>query len=130
MHIAIRDSARFIAIALAMVVASSPLIGCDSEPKDTVSEPDPCDEAPVTTWDNFGHGFLLENCASCHAKASLDRHEAPLELTFDTPAEVSRHRSDILAVATGLVPVMPPAGGVPSEDRARLLVWLTCDPLD
>ena len=115
---------------MAIAFASSQLIGCDSEPTKTVSEPDPCDEAPVTTWDNFGHGFLLENCASCHARTSLDRHEAPLDLTFDTPAEVARHRSDILAVATGLVPVMPPAGGVPSEDRARLLVWLTCDPLD
>jgi len=114
-----------------MAAVSALVLGCESEPATVVvDEPDPCDQAPVTTWDNFGGGFLLENCASCHAKSSLDRHEAPLELSFDTPAEVSRHRSEILAVAAGLVPVMPPAGGVPADDRARLLVWLSCDPLE
>lgn len=89
--------------------------------------PDWCDDAPVTTWDNFGRGFLVENCQGCHASASLDRHDAPLEFVFDTPEDVVTHRQAILDIAAGIFPQMPPAGGVAAEDRARLEAWLTCD---
>lgn len=66
--------------------------------------PDWCDDAPVTTWDNFGRGFLVENCQGCHASASLDRHEAPLEFVFDTPEDVVTHRQAILDIAAGIFP--------------------------
>jgi uncharacterized membrane protein len=92
-----------------------------------VAAPDWCDEAPVTTWDNFGRGFLVENCQGCHARASLDRHEAPVDFTFDTPEDVAAQRQAILDIATGIFPQMPPAGGVAAEERARLEAWLTCD---
>ena len=89
--------------------------------------PDWCAQAPVTTWSNFGEGFLTENCQPCHATSSVDRHEAPESVTFDGPADVSRHRARILINATGDEPDMPPAGGVSAEDRARLEAWLLCD---
>jgi len=92
-----------------------------------VEPPDWCAEAPVTTWNNFGQGFLVENCQPCHASTSVDRHDAPESVTFDTPDEVADHRARILVKATGDAPDMPPAGGVSEEDRARLEAWLLCD---
>ena len=121
------------------VLAATALLGCDADgalaPPDDASPgaeaaADPCAEAPVTTWANFGHGFLIGNCQGCHASTATDRHGAPLGVSFDTPAEVSRLRSAILATATGPAPTMPPAGGVSEPDRARLARWLACDPLD
>ncbi len=91
---------------------------------------DPCAAGPVTTWANFGHGFLLGNCQGCHAATTPDRHGAPPGVSFDTPADVAHLRAAILATATGPAPTMPPAGGVSETDRARLALWLACDPLD
>jgi hypothetical protein len=91
---------------------------------------DPCAAGPVTTWANFGHGFLLGNCQGCHAATTPDRHGAPPGFSFDTPADVARLRAAILATSTGPAPTMPPAGGVSETDRARLALWLACDPLD
>jgi len=95
---------------------------------DTVSEAiDWCEVAPVVTWDNFGQGFLVENCQPCHASASLARHDAPEDVVFDTVDDVIARRERILIKATGDEPEMPPAGGVSVEDRALLEVWLRCD---
>ena len=89
-----------------------------------------CDDGPVTTWANFGHGFLLGNCQGCHAARAPDRHGAPVGIAFDTPADVARLRAAILRTSTGEAPSMPPAGGVSASDRARLALWLACDPLE
>ena len=110
------------------VIVLSVLTGCEEVGEATYLEaPDWCDSAPFTTWDNFGQGFLVENCQGCHARASLDRHEAPPDFAFDTPDDVATHRQAILDIATGIFPQMPPAGGVSAEDRARLQAWLSCD---
>jgi len=87
-----------------------------------------CDGAPVTTWDNFGAGFLKENCQPCHAStvAVDDRQLAPVDVTFDTEADVWPLAEQILLQATGDEPAMPPRGGVTEDDRYRLEVWLTC----
>lgn len=105
------------------------LAACDDGALAPIIEPAPdwCDEAPVTTWHNFGAGFLVENCQPCHASASVDRHDAPKSVVFDSPADVAERKERILARATGLSPEMPPAGGVSDEDRARLEAWLRCD---
>lgn len=106
------------------------LLGCDDdgalEPI-ILPPPDWCDEAPLTTWNNFGQGFLVENCQPCHASTSVDRHDAPKSVVFDAPEDVASRRDRILARATGAAPDMPPAGGVSDEDRARLEAWLRCD---
>jgi uncharacterized membrane protein len=80
----------------------------------------------VVTWNNFGQGFLIENCQTCHASTSPNRHDAPEEITFDTEADVSRWKDAILDEATGDDPQMPPEGGVTEDDRYKLEVWLTC----
>lgn len=85
-----------------------------------------CAEAPVLSWDNFGHGFLLENCEPCHASTAVDRHEAPVSVAFDSIERVRILRAKMLRMATGVAPEMPPAGGVSEEDRALLQVWLEC----
>ena len=85
-----------------------------------------CEDAPLLTWENFGAGFLTENCQSCHASTNPDRRGAPAGVVFDTLEETLVHRSTILARSTGASPTMPPQGGVSDDDRERLRIWLTC----
>ncbi len=85
-----------------------------------------CDDAPVVTWDNFGDGFVTENCQPCHASTSEDRNGAPTGVVFDTREETLAQADAILAVATGPAPTMPPQGGVTDDDRTLLSYWLTC----
>lgn len=113
-----------------LLTTSLALAACDSSViVDPIIEPAPdwCDEAPVTTWNNFGAGFLTENCQPCHASTAVDRHNAPETMVFDTPEDVLLRKVGILRMATGDDPQMPPAGGVSDEDRARLEAWLRCD---
>ena len=98
-------------------------LGCTGEPVDSA---DPCAEAPVVTWDNFGDALLTGHCQSCHASTSPDRAGAPLEVTFDTHAEATAQREAILRVATGDSPMMPPGLTIGERDRELLEVWLTC----
>lgn len=115
----------------ALVVCA--LLGCDDDatPRPDVvgdtSVIDWCESAPVLTWDNFGAGFLTENCQPCHARLSQARHDAPEDVNFDTREDVALHRPRILVRAIGDEPDMPPAGGVSIEDRALLEAWLHCD---
>ena len=106
--------------------------GCDQGAVEPIILPPPdwCADAPVTTWNNFGEGFLVENCQPCHASTSVDRHDAPESVTFDTLVDVVAQRARILFKATGDQPDMPPAGGVSEEDRARLEAWLLCSVAD
>ena len=91
-----------------------------------------CDSSPVITWNNFGNGFVTENCNACHAADAPYRQTAsadvvpPQSATFDTEAQVMAAKDAILAFATGEDPLMPPEGGVPLLDRERLEIWLTC----
>ena len=85
-----------------------------------------CEEVPLLTWENFGAGFLIENCQSCHASTNPDRRGAPAGVVFDSLEQTLAHRSTILARATGASPSMPPQGGVSDDDRERLRIWLTC----
>lgn len=102
----------------------------DSAPVGETGGPDPadptCDEAPVVTWDNFGRGFLVENCQACHASTAPDRHGAPIEVVFDTEGDARAWKDRILARAAGEAPTMPPMGGTSADDRYLLGVWLTC----
>ena len=99
------------------------------EPEPTPEGPTPiplCVDAPVLTWNNFGQGFLIENCQTCHASTSPNRYGAPAGVTFDTRDQALQWEDRILARATGEAPSMPPGGGVSEDDRYRLEVWLTC----
>lgn len=115
---------RALGLALVAVVAAG-ICGCDTTPAAS-DAPEWCDQAPVLTWDNFGAGFLLENCQPCHASGADDRHDAPRTVAFDSLERVVILRGAILDQATGPEPPMPPAGGVSDSDRALLEAWLEC----
>ncbi len=102
------------------------LLGCGN-PADTDALVE-CDDAPVVTWDNFGAGFVLENCQPCHASSAADRHDAPEDVIFDSEADVALWAQEILERAASEDPTMPPQGGVEEDDRIRLATWLTCYP--
>jgi uncharacterized membrane protein len=87
-----------------------------------------CADAPVVTWDNFGAGFLTENCDACHSATVTGdaRNGAPEKVTFDTKEQAWSWAEDILRMASGDDPQMPPEGGTSADDRARLTWWLEC----
>jgi len=114
--------------AIWLVVAMGCAGGGSSPSGDTAAdEPAICVGAPVVTWDNFGAGFVTQYCDACHASTTLDRHDAPDDVTFDTEDEIWSHADRILVRAAGDAPTMPPMGGVPDDDRTLLEIWLTCD---
>jgi uncharacterized membrane protein len=90
------------------------------------AEAELCADAPVTTYDNFGAGFLTQSCTTCHSSSTLDRHGAPPAVVFDSEEDVWAQADRILSVTVGEAPTMPPQGGVTDDDRYRLEVWLTC----
>lgn len=90
------------------------------------SEAAECVGAPVVDWDNFGQAFLLHACQGCHASTTLDRYGAPEDVNFDTVDEVWAQADEILLMAAGDYPTMPPRGGVEADDRTRLVWWLEC----
>jgi len=90
------------------------------------SADDACADPPIITYDNFGRGFLTQNCQPCHSADTTDRHGADPSVTFDSYDEVEAQWDAIARVATGADPVMPPSGGVPDEEREKLSIWLTC----
>jgi hypothetical protein len=94
--------------------------------EDTADLPAICEDAPVVTWDNFGAGFVKESCQPCHASTAAERHDAPDTVVFDTEHDVQLWSAQILDIATGESPTMPPQGGVSDDDRYLLEVWLTC----
>ena len=102
------------------------LLACADGEEDTAVDP-LCDNAPVTTYDNFGQGFMLQHCQSCHASTAENRYDAPPEIFFDDQAKVQELAERILARSAGEQPSMPPQGGVEEADRLRLEQWLLCD---
>jgi uncharacterized membrane protein len=98
----------------------------DTAGAESTDSADPCAGVPTLDWDNFGHGFLLQNCQGCHASTAVDRHYAPDDVTFDTVEQAWAHKDAILRAAAGDDPTMPPRGGVSDDDRTRLGWWLNC----
>ena len=80
----------------------------------------------MLSWANFAEGFLVENCQSCHASTSVDRHGAPAGVVFDTLNDALEQAARIGVRAAGDDATMPPAGGISEEDRALLAAWLAC----
>lgn len=87
-----------------------------------------CDGAPLMTYENFGAGFVTENCQACHASTTVNHYGAPENVTFDTREQCWQWRDRILARAGVDDPTMPPNGGVTDDDRLRLRWWLICAP--
>ena len=87
-----------------------------------------CSDVPILSYENFGQGFLNENCQACHALRSNDRHGAPIDVNFDSRDAVHRLAARILDRAAGRAPSMPPGGGVVDEQRTNIEIWLRCFP--
>ena len=75
-------------------------------------------------YENFGAGFVTENCQGCHAQSADDREGAPQEVSFDDISSILDHRDLIIYEIEE--ETMPPAGGIPTEDRDAALEWLNC----
>lgn len=101
-------------------------VGCgDKEPVDSALA-EFCADAPVVTWDNFGAGFILQECQPCHASTTANRQDAPENVTFDTVDQTWAWADRVLARAASEPATMPPQGGVDEDDRVLLEVWLLC----
>lgn len=102
------------------------LLACSEVEVDSGQDTGFCTDAPVTTWDNFGAGFVTQNCQSCHASTADNREGAPEDVFFDSSDDVAAH-ADRMLVRVVDEPTMPPQGGVSDDDRYRFEVWLRCE---
>ena len=89
---------------------------------------DPACEMSHLTYQNFGEPFALDWCRGCHSAAVPPgmRQKAPININFDTRAELMQWQDRILMRATSEAPTMPPAGGPSADERALLAEWLEC----
>lgn len=96
----------------------------DDEP---VPEPDKC-ETSYLAYDNFGAPFVVNWCRGCHSSsvAMNMRQKAPIDVNFDTEADVTQWAERIRIRATGTKPTMPPAGGPTADERELLAEWIAC----
>ena len=85
----------------------------------------PCpDTGTELTYENFGAGFLADNCNRCHSEG---KSGAPRKFRFDTLDEVRSHDERIFIRAAGPNVTMPPGPeDPPAESRDQLAEWLAC----
>ena len=113
---------RFLPGLLVLVVSCAPdpaaSVNVAGPPLDTGTDP-ACDEPDLPTWENWGEGFFVTWCQSCHAADAPQRYGAPEGMDFDTRADVVARKSTIAdsVLARG---VMPPGGGLSPRERAEL----------
>ena len=84
-----------------------------------------CEEGYELTWDNFGQGFMLTYCTSCHSAESPNRFDAPEGINFDTEEEVEAWR-DVLRQVVLEDETMPLGGGVFPDDLYLFEIYLEC----
>jgi uncharacterized membrane protein len=107
-------------LVLALVVA------CDPAPLTMDEHPCPPGGTPLT-YDNFGRGFLDDNCNRCHSAEEGSRHGAPVAYRFDTVDDVRAHAARMFVRAAGPNVSMPPGPEDPPADaRDQLADWLSC----
>lgn len=90
-------------------------------------DPDTC-ETSYLAYDNFGAPFVVNWCRGCHSSTvpAGMRQKAPIDVNFDTEADVREWAERIGARAAGSKPTMPPAGGPTADERQLLAEWLAC----
>lgn len=109
--------------------------GSDSSSEDGSSgaawpslEERPCPTESALTWENFGGGYVLSYCTSCHHSAlpADMRRLAPLAVNFETVELVRNQATRVWARAADQNSSMPPLGAPGPDDRALLGEWLAC----
>lgn len=118
---------RSLALVVALAACGNDVatqVGDDEPPP---PDPDAC-ETSFLDYGNFGAPFVVNWCRGCHSSAvpAGMRQRAPLDVNFDTEADVRLHAERIRVRSTGATPTMPPAGGPSAEERALLAEWLAC----
>lgn len=89
------------------------------------TEPAACATAPKVTWENWGQGFFMTRCGSCHTPTAQDRHGAPDGVDFVTHADVLEW-SDAIWQVVVVEETMPLGGGLGDEDLGLLQTLLAC----
>ncbi|MEM7157702.1 MAG: hypothetical protein AAF799_32980 [Myxococcota bacterium] len=86
-----------------------------------------CDDELGITWESFGQGFILSQCAGCHSSYIPEdmRAGAPVGIDFETHELTQQWLLRIYARAAD-EDTMPPIDGVPSDERVMLAEWLAC----
>ena len=117
----------WLSIALLVVAACGNDVGVPPDQPDPPTDPDAC-ETSYLSYGNFGAPFVTTWCRGCHASGipAGMRQKAPIDVNFDTEADVLAQAERIRARATGAKPGMPPAGGPTAEERALLAEWIDC----
>jgi hypothetical protein len=88
----------------------------------------PCPPDSGLTWENFGGGYVLSYCTTCHHSAlpADMRQLAPIAINFETVELVRAQADRIWARAADQNQTMPPIGAPADEQRALLGEWLAC----
>jgi uncharacterized membrane protein len=118
-----RRRAEGVLLSLALALA-----GCVGY-RSTATEIDEhaCPDDSELDYANFGEPFLAENCQTCHASDSEDRHGAPAAFTFDTVEQVREHSDRMFVRAAADNTSMPPGpDDPPPEAREMFADWLAC----
>jgi len=109
----------FLLLALAVLVPGCNIVTLDEYP---------CPKGGTTlTWENFGKGFFLAYCNSCHSAPDGQRQGAPDDEVFATVQGVRTHAALIFENSAATNDAMPPGPYPPPiAQRDQLAVWLAC----
>ncbi|MEO8701840.1 MAG: c-type cytochrome [Kofleriaceae bacterium] len=106
-----------------IVLGALLVAACATDPVEI--DPALCPESGTPlTYDNFGAGFMADNCNRCHSEA---KSGAPRAFNFDTVEAVRDHADRIFARAAADNVSMPPGpDDPPPAEREQLAEWLAC----
>jgi uncharacterized membrane protein len=89
---------------------------------------DSCDPN-LYNYETVGLPYTWSWCVPCHSAdlaEGQERAEAPVDVNFNTYADLIQDLDKIEAWALGVEPSMPPAGGPTEEALALFTHWIEC----
>lgn len=115
-------------LLLAVSCAPDPAASVDAADAlvDTGTDP-ACDEPDLPTWENWGEGFFVTWCQSCHSRTTPQRAGAPEGVDFDSASDVQQAEAAIRRTVLESRS-MPVGGGLPEADLHDLDRLLRCGP--
>ena len=87
-----------------------------------------CTTNPPLTWENFGFGFLDDQCNGCHSHfhEGDDRSGAPVGVDFDS-WDLTLQWAERIHIRSVESQTMPPASVMNPSDRVMLDEWMRCE---